>query len=743
MRWSFRSLAILCLLLLLVACEKRNGTALELGDWQLATPDGERHVTLPSHFAGLAEPSRYLLRSRVELPPALVGQPLSLSIPLFYGRAELYVDDERTPSSEALDESAYRAFGPRRWRIPATSTHDGVVELEFRVEHTWTQSAWFDSVPRLSTDLEGDSAFRTRRAVYLFGSWGALATLLTVGFTYGAVYLFDRRRTAHFWFALATFTAAAYPLFNLGWSEPLGQLEVPLLGIALALAPVAAIRFTHVEFELGPVPRVILLLPLIVVFPAFVFHHYFDSTTWLAPLALGAVAVSIGYELINLGRLVDRGAASVNARIILCCWVLLTFSLLNDMLAWLGFGDALGGVRTGGLGLMAFALLQSVALSREHILMFRRAEKLNVELAARIELLERRQHEIVHLNEELQHQIAERSRDLVGVLDDFILPRSNAPSLIAGDVVAGRYRVEGEIGSGGMGRVYRVARLADGQVLALKIMTGPSDRARAARFAREAQLISEINHPNVVRTVDVGVEREGLLYLVMEYISGSSLRECKERYGDVPWALAVLEQLAEALSALHRHDIVHRDVKPGNVLVSGEADAPLAKLTDFGIATMVYDEPADAVSTERIVIAPGTSEPSVWRSETPRLRTETGILMGTPLYMAPELWNGLRRATAAADIFAFGVIAYELLSGSRPFLEPPAKALERGSYEVPALLGAPVPVALAKALQSCLSVVPTERPSAAALGLVIAEARAPFARTVAGREVQISHNIPR
>ena len=133
--------------------------------------------------------------------------------------------------------------------------------------------------------------------------------------------------------------------------------------------------------------------------------------------------------------------------------------------AWLGFGEPLGGVRTGGIGLLLFALLQSIALSRQHILAFRRVDTLNAELAARVVQLEGRQREVTLLGDELRRQLGERSRDLAALLASFGGGSGPRTELVAGAGVASRYRVGRELGAGGMGQVYEVQRAADGRRL--------------------------------------------------------------------------------------------------------------------------------------------------------------------------------------------------------------------------------------------------------------------------------------
>lgn len=705
-----------CVLLVLglTGCSP-GAEAIRLERWSLTAAGSTTEVGLPAHLP--VGRDDYVLRARVELPAAMAGRPVALFLPLFNGRAALVADGVEARSVVEEVDGGYRATTPHLWRVPAEATADGTLDLELRVAHRWTQSGWFDVVPTLTTDLHGGPELRVRSGITIFGAWAALATLLTVGLTYFAVYLFDRRHTAHAWFALATLAAVVYPLFTLGLTQALGTLDVPVLGTALAVAVVATIRFTHTEFGLGPAPRAILGLPLVVALPAPFCADPFLATQWLAPLSLGTVAFAIGYELVSLRRHLQRRRADVNARIVFACWVLLAASIANDAAAWLGFGDPLGGVRGGGVGLSLFALLQSIALSRQHILAYRRVDALNAELAARVEELEGQQREVATLGDELRRQLGERSRDLAAMLASFGGGTGPRTELVAGAVVAERYRVVREVGRGGMGRVYEVHRLTDGRRLAMKVMTGRVTANQAARFAREAQLVSALDHSNVVGIADVGVAPEGFLFLVMAYVDGCSLRDVSARYGEVLWAMPILRQLADALAAIHGQGIVHRDIKPGNVLISGGDDAPRVQLTDFGIATTAPEDDTDgdeaAAAREAAAAAPALD--TLTGHLTVRTRTQTGMLLGTPLYMAPELSFGARDATPAADVFAFGVMAYELLSGLRPYSDPPVSAQHRGGYAATPRLCPGIPLRVAELLRRCLSSDPAARPTAAAL----------------------------
>ncbi|WGL53841.1 Stk1 family PASTA domain-containing Ser/Thr kinase [Nocardioides sp. BP30] len=226
--------------------------------------------------------------------------------------------------------------------------------------------------------------------------------------------------------------------------------------------------------------------------------------------------------------------------------------------------------------------------------------------------------------------------------------RAHASSGAAGDPMIGRvldrrYRITERIARGGMASVYQAHDQRLDRIVAVKIMHaglgdgGGDDAAFAARFVREARAAARLAHPNVVAVYDQG-EDDGTVFLAMEYVPGHTLRDTVIAEAPMPArkALAVMEPVLGALAAAHRAGLVHRDVKPENVLIS--SDGRQIKVADFGLARAV------------------TSETQ---------HTSTGVLIGTVSYMAPELVTD-GTADARADVYAAGVLLYELLTGTKP-----------------------------------------------------------------------------
>jgi tetratricopeptide (TPR) repeat protein/tRNA A-37 threonylcarbamoyl transferase component Bud32 len=243
------------------------------------------------------------------------------------------------------------------------------------------------------------------------------------------------------------------------------------------------------------------------------------------------------------------------------------------------------------------------------------------------------------------------------------------PGFRPGDLIADRYRIVRFIARGGMGEVYEVEDLELRERVALKTVRPEAARDSVAveRFKREIQLARRVTHPNVCRIFDVSHHREGggAIFLTMELLPGETLAQRLHRAGPMTpeEALPIARQITEALHAAHQAGVIHRDLKPGNIVLADNRGAPRAVVTDFGLARLDAEGPAGQALT----------------------LTAAAAVVGTPAYLAPEQVEG-SEITPAVDVYALGVVLYEMLTGKVPFLGDNAL-----STAVKRLREAPVP----------------------------------------------------
>ncbi len=214
---------------------------------------------------------------------------------------------------------------------------------------------------------------------------------------------------------------------------------------------------------------------------------------------------------------------------------------------------------------------------------------------------------------------------------------------LIGTTLQNQYRIEAELGRGGMGTVYRGTQLTIGRAVAIKVISEgyAGDLASIRRFRREARITSQLTHPNTIRVFDFGLTEAGQVFLVMELLQGRELAEQLQDDGRLSLARAIdiCVQVLGALEEAHAAGVVHRDLKPANIFMQRVGDREIAKVMDFGIAK-------------------GGAEHSQM--------TKTGMMIGTPSYMSPEQSRG-ERVGPATDLYAIGIILYELLTGAVPF----------------------------------------------------------------------------
>jgi serine/threonine-protein kinase len=239
----------------------------------------------------------------------------------------------------------------------------------------------------------------------------------------------------------------------------------------------------------------------------------------------------------------------------------------------------------------------------------------------------------------------ETGRRPAGDNDDF--SSIAAVLLEPGDLVGNRYRVIDNLGQGGMSVVYKVEHVHLQKLLALKLLRPELSQIPyvVQRFQREARCVSQLDDPHIVRVTDFGRADNGSLYLVMELIEGQSLTDRLTEGAplQVEDAMSIMEQILAGLEHAHRNNVIHRDLKPDNIMLVAKDGMLLVKIVDFGIAKLVNDE---SLETKPV--------------------TQAGMVFGSPRYMSPEQANG-EAVDSRADLYAAAIICYEMLTGRRPF----------------------------------------------------------------------------
>ncbi len=226
--------------------------------------------------------------------------------------------------------------------------------------------------------------------------------------------------------------------------------------------------------------------------------------------------------------------------------------------------------------------------------------------------------------------------------------------------LAGHYEIDREVGRGGMASVFLAQDLKHGRRVAIKVLHPELAAAvGASRFLREIETAAKLTHPHILSLHDSG-ERDGLLYYVMPYVEGESLRDRLTHVRQLPLddALRIASDVADALSFAHEHGVVQRDIKPENILLSGRH----AIVADFGIARAIQRAAGDTV-------------------------TDTGVTLGTPQYMSPEQGSGQHEIDGRSDIYALGCVLYEMLTGEPPFSGPSVQSIvaKHMTAEVPSV----------------------------------------------------------
>ena len=276
---------------------------------------------------------------------------------------------------------------------------------------------------------------------------------------------------------------------------------------------------------------------------------------------------------------------------------------------------------------------------------------------------------------------------------DGLALEKDADSLI-GMTLAGKYRIDARLSEGGMGTVYRGTHVLMDKTVAIKVLRASlaADEKIVARFSREARAASRISHPNALSVTDFGEDESGHVFLVMEFLSGKTLKQVIREEGGLPLprVVDITRQIGDALHAAHEQGVIHRDLKSDNIMLLDTMSGDHAKVLDFGIAKI--NEPEGAVDT-------GLTAPN--------------LVIGTPQYMSPEQCSQEAEIDARSDIYSLGVILYEMLVGHVPFSgESPTMVMMKHLQEpVPSVLDErnDVPPAVARVVARAMAKVRDNR----------------------------------
>ena len=255
-----------------------------------------------------------------------------------------------------------------------------------------------------------------------------------------------------------------------------------------------------------------------------------------------------------------------------------------------------------------------------------------------------------------------------------------------GKVIDGRYEIQARIGEGGMGIVYKARQTSIDRVIAIKMLNAQmaADPTWVQRFYNEAKACSRLQHPNTIRMFDFGQSSDGRLFMTMEFLDGVSLREAVSKGPMAPQRVVkILIQCCASLAEAHSIGIIHRDIKPDNVFLLNMAGSPdFVKLLDFSVAKLLEGD---------------------------RMKTQAGVVFGTPQYMSPEQGRGLP-LDARSDLYALGILAFEMLTGNVPFNdENPMTVIQMHLHGSVPPLAATIPYSVQQIVRRALEKDPSRR----------------------------------
>jgi serine/threonine-protein kinase len=709
-------LLLVTALCVLLSCARSEVPVLVLARWTVALDGDPTTVTLPAVLEAPPRRMPIVLATRAEVP---ADGALDLLLPAVYGRASIRADGHLCRELRPGDGSA-RPSLPVRVQLPREATADGVVDLEITIDHASRASASLPAAPEIVEAGSAAWSEERHRSIGVVAAWFGLVSAASIAMVFLPIFVLDRKRVAYLWISIQALTTAPYCAYLLGLTDGLAPWDAVITQVLLVIAATASVHFTHQFFALGPPSRFWRLSAAVGIVASLLFADPFSMRPGIA--VSWTVGTASLWQLVIGARLARTPGDRFGGTLIFSCWAILSFFATPELLLLAGGPDLLGGLRPSGIGIGLFAVGMGILLSERH-------QRLLAEADDRVEALRARQQENEILNARLREQIAERSAQLFAALAAADGRLVRMPD--RGEILDGEYEILRPLGRGGTSRVYEARRLSDGARVAVKI-TSERRADTLARLAREAQVATSLRHPNLVEVHDVRMSSRGFLYLVLELVDGPTLAEYARGPLSLAEALRCLAQIADGLRALHGVGIVHRDLKPENVLIA----AARIKLLDFGISRWIEDHAPTAdgqiaaaeaeaeaeaeIDAEPTGLIPNRTPPRA-SGRAPAL-TQTGLLAGTPAYVAPELAKE-GSVSFASDVFAFGVVAFEILTGVRPWDVPPIYwAIDgRTAPEARSIthLRGDLPPAIAQAIGACLDLDPDRRPSLEALATLL------------------------
>lgn len=395
-------------------------SVLSVDRWQLIV-DGQAiaDVQLPAHLDETVEPEvgQFRLTSRVALPERMADGPLTFTLLATPAVVELLVDGREAVSLEHRNRGDYRTPGWHAWRLPDGLSAGDTVELTMVVDNRWGQATWFDSAPRLSATAAGDAGYLATRAWNQWTAGATITLLVLLTLVYGTSFVMDRRRRSEAWFAVVTGSTTIVVAYFAGFTQSvLGTYDGPVALAALTIAVLATVHFTHHLFALGSPARWWWSALVLLVLVEIVFAGPYRTVRYAVPVMALFFGPAIVYQLVLLVQLRRRQPPPRHSGSLLICWSVVLVTAALWMLPWLDSGGPWAGVFTLPAGIAFYAVVQSIAISRDRSEAVHEAHRLTGLLEARIAELEAREHELDLLNQKLRGHIAQRSGRLAQAL---------------------------------------------------------------------------------------------------------------------------------------------------------------------------------------------------------------------------------------------------------------------------------------------------------------------------------------